>query len=72
VALRFSGSSESARSLTAEHRVNTVPEARFFGQPDQQIKRFTRDGILRVVEKKPRSLSGQPLAALWVIGKELS
>ena len=58
--------------FSAKHSVDSFSQARFLGEPDQQIKCFTRDAILRVVEKQAQSLYRQPLATLWIICKELS
>ena len=38
--------------LSAKHRVDSFPQARFLGELQQQVEGFGRDAILRIIEKK--------------------
>jgi hypothetical protein len=58
--------------LSAEHRLDTSPQTRFFGQLKQQSEGFGGYAIFRVVEVDARSLRGHPFAPLPVTGKEVT
>ena len=58
--------------LPAKHGVDSFLQARFLGEVQQQLKSFSRDAVLRIIEKDPQSLGSHPRAAFGVVRKELS
>src|ERR1700723_1609238 len=58
--------------LPTKHGVDSSSQAGLFGEFNQQFESFHRNAILRVVQKKANSLGSHKLAALWILGKELS
>ena len=58
--------------IASKHRIDPRSQAGFLCQLKQELEGFIGDAILRVIEVETHCLRGQALAALRVIGKELS
>jgi hypothetical protein len=58
--------------LTPEHGVDARAQAGFLRQLQEELEGFVGDAVLRVIQVEARRLGRHVLAALGVIGKELS
>ncbi len=57
-------------SFAAKHRVDPGAQPRLFGEFDEQPESLVVDAIFRVVEIDAGGLSGHPLAARRIVGKQ--
>ena len=58
--------------VTSKHGIDLAAQTAFFRQLKEEFERFVGDTIFRVIEVEAHGFRGQALAALRVIGKELS
>ena len=70
--MEYSAAFGNVDLLATEHRVDTLPKARFHCQLKEKLKRLIRDPILRVIQKNSRGTGGQTLPATGVICKEIA
>ena len=59
-------------ALAAEHGVHALAQPTFVRQPQEQTQRLAREAVFRVVEVQTDRLEGETIAALGVVGEQLS
>ena len=58
--------------LAAKHRVDPGAQPGLFGELDEQLERLVGDAIFRVIQVDAGGLRGHPLAALRIVGEQVS
>ncbi len=56
--------------LTTKHGVDSLPQAGFLSQLNEEFERFIGNAIFRIIQTNACCLGGHTLAAFWVIGEK--